>query len=429
MKTTFKKQIWLFLLSLWLLPNAWSQQSELRLMVYNLTNYGNVIGGCTSANNGVSLKNPELKTIFQYAEPDILGVCEMNTNAILADNLLNNTLNTDGKNWYRRSTQIAEPSGTITTLIYYDSRKFTLQREFAIQTSYRVTRHFRLYANTAGLSQGDTTWLNILTCHLKAGNTSADQTDRGTMASVIKNYLNNLSRKENCVIMGDFNVYRSSEVAFQTLTSAGTNPTYQFFDPVNRVGSWTVNASFADVHTQCPRTDTNGGCFSGGGLDDRFDFILMNRHLLNDSAGLRYKPQSYRALGNDGQHYNKNITDSPPNTSVPLNVLSSLFKVSDHLPVVADLVLNQPLTASASARTWPELQLSLSSEKLFWNTSEDETVFIQAFATDGKMLYQEKTNASLKEWALPASLESKKPILIRLHFERSSKVGQIWKVK
>jgi hypothetical protein len=227
-----------------------------------------------------------------------------------------------------------EPSGTLTSLIYFNSQKFTLKNQSFANTLYRLVHHFRLYLNTESLVNGDTLWLNVLTCHLKAGTASSDVADRATMATTIRNYLNSFPKKENCLMLGDFNVYRSSEAAFQTLTR--TNSTYQFFDPINRVGTWTTNSTYKDVHTQCP-TATSNGCFSGGGLDDRFDFILMNRHLLFDSAGIKFATGTYKAIGNDGQHYNTSINASPTNTSAPAAVINSLVKASDHLPVVAGL--------------------------------------------------------------------------------------------
>lgn len=309
----------------------------LQVMTYNLTNYGNNISPCTAANNGLTLKNPAFKTIVKYVKPDILGVCEMNTNPIIAGNFLSNVLNTDGVNYFVRSAPVTEPSGTITSVLYYDSNKMTLAFQSKAQTIYRLTHHFRLFMKNDQLLLGDTTWLNVLLCHLKAGTATQDVADRNSMALTIRNYLATFPRRENCLIMGDFNFYRSSESGFQTLTSSSPQPAYQFFDPINRVGSWTANSSYADVHTQCPRTDNNGGCYSGGGLDDRFDFILMNRHLLNDSAGIRFISGSYKALGNDGQHYNSSINNPPANTSVPSDVLAALYLASDHLPVVARL--------------------------------------------------------------------------------------------
>ena len=323
----------------------------IKVMFYNLTNYGNAIGNCTVALNSPTTRNPEFKTIVKYLMPDILGVCEMNTSPLLATGFLNNVLNTDGITYFKRSNFQVEPSGTITSLIYYNSEKFTLAGQSFVNTQYRLVHHFRLYMNTSTLVDGDTLWLNVLTCHLKAGNTSSDAADRASMATAVRNYLNVFSKKENCLMMGDFNVYRSSEAAFQTLTSPGTSPTYQFIDPINRIGSWNQNVAFKDVHTQCP-IQNGTVCFSGGGLDDRFDFILMNRHLINDSAGIKYASDTYKAIGNDGQHFNTSIDASPTNTSAPAAVISALVKASDHLPVVAELRINGTFITSNQSKVF-----------------------------------------------------------------------------
>jgi len=326
-------------------------QDTIKVMSYNLTNYGNEIGGCTNASNGPTLKNPLFKTIIKYVKPDILGVCEMNTNPSYATGFLNNVLNTDGITYFKRSNFQVEPSGTITSLIYFNKEKFTLAKQSYVNTSYRLVHHFRLYMNTTALADGDTLWLNVLACHLKAGTASSDVTDRANMATAVRNYLNSFGKSENCLMLGDFNVYRSSEAAFQTLTSEGARKTYQFLDPINRVGSWTANNAFKDVHTQCPIQNGNG-CFAGGGLDDRFDFILMNSHLINDSAKIKYASGTYKAIGNDGQHYNTSIDASPTNTSAPAEVILALTKASDHLPVVAGLRINGTFITSNQSKVY-----------------------------------------------------------------------------
>jgi hypothetical protein len=389
----------------------------LRVMNYNLTNYGNNIAPCTAANNGLTLKNPEFKTIMGYYKPDILGVCEMNTNPVIANSFLTNVLNTDGMTAYKRSNPQAEPSGTITSMLFYNSEKMTLAFQSYVNTSYRLTHHFRLFLQTTGLPQGDTIWLNVFACHLKAGNTTTDAADRASMTAAIRTYLQNYPKTENCLILGDFNVYRSSETAFQNLILPGSKPAYQFFDPINRIGSWGSNASFADVHTQCPRTDNNGGCYSGGGLDDRFDFILMNRHLINDSAGLRYAPGTYKALGNDGQHYNKSITASPVNNSVPAAVLNSLFKASDHLPVVAQLKVNGSLISGQRQTESSKLKAritiipsGLRLEGAYWGTR----VRLRGWDLSGKNLFDYSADA--QDGNLPWSLfpAGKGPIFLRV---------------
>ena len=373
-----------------LLLSAQAQPADtIRVMSYNLTNYGNNISPCTAANNGLTLKNPAFKTIVKHINPDILGVCEMNTNPIIAGSFLSNVLNTDGVTHFVRSAPVTEPSGTITSVLFYNSNKMALAYQSKAPTQYRLTHHFRLYMKTEDLAQGDTLWLNVLLCHLKAGTASSDVSDRASMTLAIRNYLNSFPKKENCIIMGDFNFYRSSEAGFQTLTAFSPNPVYQFQDPINRVGSWTGNSSFADVHTQCPRTDNNGGCYSGGGLDDRFDFILMNRHLLNDSAGIRYIPGSYKVPGNDGQHFNSNINSSPVNTSAPAAVISALYLASDHLPVQADLrIAGNFATRVREVKAAGRLRFTYSAGSLYSEEFfEGEELFLSIVDMQGKGIF------------------------------------------
>ena len=51
-------------------------------------------------------------------------------------------------------------------------------------------------------------------------------------------------------------------------------------DPINTPGSWNNNEDFRGVHTQSTRTSSSGfGGGAGGGLDDRFDFIMVSQNL------------------------------------------------------------------------------------------------------------------------------------------------------
>jgi endonuclease/exonuclease/phosphatase family metal-dependent hydrolase len=335
-------------------------------------------------------------------------------------------LNTDGISHFVRSAVATEPSGTITSVLFYNSNKMALAYQSKAPTQYRLTHHFRLYMKTEALAQGDTLWLNVLVCHLKAGTASSDVSDRASMALAIRNYLNSFPKKENCIIMGDFNVYRGSEAAFQTLTASSPNPVYQFQDPINRVGSWTGNASFADVHTQCPRTDNNGGCYSGGGLDDRFDFILMNRHLLNDSAGMRFIPGTYKAIGNDGQHFNSNINSSPANTSAPAAVISALYLASDHLPVRADLRVSGTFATSIQNQSSKAaFQLEYHDGKI-WSASffEGEELTIQKFDLQGRLSWSEKGRCSGDGCIPVPAISSDNLQIIRL-IRKNGQSGQI----
>jgi hypothetical protein len=64
---------------------------------------------------------------------------------------------------------------------------------------------------------------------------------------------------------------------------------------------------------------------------------MTSSAILDGSYGIQILPESYKALGNDAQHYNNNINDAPTNTSAPSEIIDALFGMSDHLPVLAKL--------------------------------------------------------------------------------------------
>ena len=111
-------------------------------------------------------------------------------------------------------------------------------------------------------------------------------------------------------------------------------------DPLSRVGGvgeWNNNSQYAPFHTQSTRSYSDE-CFSSGGLDDRFDFILMSDEIYMGFNKIKYVDNSYYALGNDGQHFNQSI-DQNGNSAVPASVASALYDISDHLPVTMKLHL------------------------------------------------------------------------------------------
>jgi hypothetical protein len=86
------------------------------------------------------------------------------------------------------------------------------------------------------------------------------------------------------------------------------------------------------VHTQSTNT-SSGNCKSAGGLDDRFDFILISDEVRFGTQNMRYIQESYRAVGQDGQRFNGTINGAPQNLNVSPEVADALFNMSDHLPV------------------------------------------------------------------------------------------------
>ena len=144
----------------------------------------------------------------------------------------------------------------------------------------------------------------------------------------------------NVLIMGDFNMYRASESGYQLLTKTYSNPNVLFVDPLANlggVGEWNSNSQFAQFHTQSTRRYSDE-CFSSGGLDDRFDFILMSDEIYMGFNKVKYVGNSYHAVGNDGNHFDQSINQNY-NTAVPGSVADALYDASDHLPVTMKMTV------------------------------------------------------------------------------------------
>ena len=199
-----------------------------------------------------------------------------------------------------------------------------------LTTALRNINEFKLRHN----STGDT--LIIYAVHLKASNTSSDSLARAAEVDSLRKRTNSLPPNSNFIVLGDFNIYSSSELAYQKLLNQSS--TGYFIDPLNLAGTWN-NAAYSIHHTQSTRTRSFDDGATGG-LDDRFDMILMSQAIIN-SGGITYLPGSYDVYGNDGIHYNDSI-NRPPNNAVGQLVANALHYATDHLPVIAAFTFDSP---------------------------------------------------------------------------------------
>jgi hypothetical protein len=189
----------------------------------------------------------------------------------------------------------------------------------------------------------------VYNSHLKASDSSADAQRRFEDVQVIRDDADSLGQGAHIIYVGDFNLYRSTEAAYQEFLSAGNG---QAFDPINRPGNWSGNSSFRDIFTQAPSANALPALgLDGGGLDDRLDFQLISGEL-RDGVGLDYRPNSYHTFGVNGSVAVNGSIDDASNTALPglsnrLNVLGLLRTVSDHLPVVADYTFVLPSSNAA----------------------------------------------------------------------------------
>ena len=320
-------------------------QDTLTVMQYNLLYYGNYQSGfadCFETNNNTQRKDECIRTIVDYVKPDIFTVCEFGATQALQTDFLRHNLNINGANYWQSDNIINYENSNIINHIFYDSRKMGLKKHVALRTNPRDTDVYELYLKTPSLAAGDTIKLVCIVAHPKAGMGYEGQ--RRALMQVAMDYVNQHYPTDNVLIMGDFNMYGASESGYRLLTQTYSNPSICFMDPlanVGGVGEWTNNNQFTAFHTQSTRSYSDE-CFSSGGLDDRFDFILMADEIAFSYNHLRYVQGSYHAVGNDGRHFNMSVNQGS-NTAVPTEVADALFDSSDHLPVTMKIAVDAHL--------------------------------------------------------------------------------------
>lgn len=362
-------------------------QDVMKLMHYNLLNYGNYTDYCTSSNNFVDNKDDYLRTIIDYVQPDVLTVNEIDELPYYHERILDEVMNSNGRDYYNRATSISYANSYTVNMLYYDTRKFVLHSEDVAQTLLRDINVYKLYYKDPELHvHKDTAFLICLVAHLKAGSSSSDEQTRGQMMSNMMNYLDDIGVADNYILMGDFNVYSGDEAAIQNVLYH-TNNDIRFYDPIDMIGDWNNNSYYAECHTQSTH-ETSNGCAASGGMDDRFDFILLSANILNGLGHYSYKDQSYNALGQDGNRFNGSII-SPSNSSVPYEVANALYGMSDHLPVILELDIDQEGADIRSVSASNELYCRFNNpieDILYLKTTQKEKFSILIYNSLGQIV-------------------------------------------
>ena len=318
-------------------------QENLKLMFYNLLNY--------PTEDAVPNRLDKLQIILDDTRPDLFMVCELNNengaNSILS---LMQFLNPD----YERATfqfNSSDDTGSnqndLQQLIYYDSSKFVLESQAIVTTIFRDFNHYTLKLNTINQDTNPVI-LNVIVCHLKASQGDENIASRLQMVQDLTSYLDTFPVNSNIILAGDFNVYTSSEPAFQELIDTDDNNTIKFEDPANRIGSWHTNPTYVDVFTQSTRTQSGFGG-STGGFDDRFDFIMASSFLMDANPELSYVSDSYKVYGNNvnSNCFNRAINSNDCSGSeYSFAIRDALHDFSDHLPVLVELQTNQSLSVT-----------------------------------------------------------------------------------
>lgn len=358
----------LILLFLFALTQEFYAQNTIGVMSYNLLKFPQAL----PVNRADTLAK-----ILKAYEVDILGVSELMTKGG-SEAILKSSLNV-GTSKYKAASYTPATFGDLQQMLYYNSERIALHSQDTVQSNTRDFNKYVLYPITTELSIGDTIFIDVYVCHLKAGRNPDDSIKRIKNVQFLLNHLSQENENRNRILMGDLNLYTAQEEAYQLLTTG--SPKY-FKDPIAKEGNWHNNSIYKDIFTQSTRSQQLYGEGSGGGMDDRFDFILVSSSLLNPSSDLFYKANTYKAMGNDGSCFNKNITDCSGDNAL----LSSLYYMSDHLPVVAEFELVKGDFISV-----PEVQNKLSkvwfSEDFILNIELEKASSVLIYSAQGQLLF------------------------------------------
>ena len=376
--------------------NLYSAQSQdtITVMHYNLLYYGLNTDFCTSTNNEITLKEQNFKKIVKYVNPTVVTVNEMDASTNTANRFLTNVLNTDGISYYQRAGFFNASGSYTINMLYYDSRKVGYVSHNTLSSYLSDIDLYKMYHKSPDLSAThDTTFFYCAVAHLKAGSTQSDLDARKLQTQYAMGNLNSFGIVSNIMFMGDFNTQSSAEDCFQNLiTHSNTN--IRFYDPINKLGDWNNNSSFKSYHTQSTNENSND-CLAGGGFDDRFDFILINGAIQNNTLKVKYISNSYNALGQDGNRFNGTITN-PANASIPAAVANALLSASDHLPVILKLLIDRLPAETENLSKSPEYFIIYSFSNNFItfdiSATQNDQLQFNVFNIAGQLLYSSVRN-------------------------------------
>lgn len=342
-----------------------AQTDTVRVMAYNVLNYG-AYPLCQGPNG---LYHDYLKQIVQYVNPDIIGLekmgsvptspSDMNTVAPagFGDSVLQFALNAAYPNRYARCPFTNTAHADNLSMLFYDTQKLGF---IGISCSYVYITDFNLYKlyykdpNLA--TTHDTTFLYVNLNHDQSGSESIRDTQILKNMQLIKQHF---GRLPNFINMGDFNTHSSNEGCYQTLVNP-TDTNFQFYDPpfypdahlsypINWDNSPNLCPAYLTTSTRSSGTIPNS-CGTSGGAKSWYDHIFLSSWIVNGENYVSYVPNSYKAIGNDGNRVGKSVNDnSPANNSAPANVINALFQMSNKYPVTVDLLMHSNTTGVSPA--------------------------------------------------------------------------------
>lgn len=328
--------------------------TTLRVMAYNTLNYPGSTG----------YRDTSFRKIVHYVDPDIIVMNEMVSAAGLSALLAE--VNTQGVSNYAIATFNNGPDSDNALMYKTDILTFSSQTQIA--TDLRDITDYKL---TWPNNSGGTSSFDVFSLHLKAGSLPAEEAQRQLECQYLSTYMDAMAATTNIAVGGDFNFYSHQDLGYIELTANGTQ---LMEDPIKTPGTWHDNSAFQNIHTQATRSSTNPGGSGGvtGGLDDRFDFLFINDYVRNGRNGVYYNG-TYDVIGNDGNKFNVSIIENLPNNDVPDTIRDALFQMSDHLPVMLEVLIDyvDPAALPVELISQEVHRMDLNNVEVSWITATE----------------------------------------------------------
>ncbi len=328
-----------------------AQQDTLTVMAYNVLHYGD---GCQGSNLYL---HGQLKTIIQYADPDILGLVK--AQAIdgipslscgispvgFADSIEANALNAAYPGQYSYATLTNQSCSNDMDILFYNQNKLGCVSVSILSTDQEDFDLYKLYYKDPFLTTThDSTFLYVILNHTVSGSASAQRDHQDSLN--INQLKNKFYHLPNLISMGDFNTRSSLEPGYVLYTQT-TDTSFLFddppFHPDNKLTyplSWRSNPipSESELNVSTREFSVPNNCGDNGGAYDWYEHIFMSQWVTNNIDFIHYVKNSYQTIGNDGKRLGISINDSTShgkNVSAPLNILNAIFNLSDKYPIMA----------------------------------------------------------------------------------------------
>jgi hypothetical protein len=376
------------LLTLLFAKSSTAQTDTLRVMTYNTLYYGN---GCQGPNDRY---HGYFKTIVGHTNPDVISLVKTASPKLtpddpygsapygFVDSILRFALNAAFPGRYACCPITNSAMTNNVVMLFYDTRKLGFVSLVCSYVNITDFNTYKLYYKDPNLERThDTTFLYFTLNHDKSGD-EFEKVRLNQISGCMGLVKQHFKQFPNYINLGDFNSRGADERFYQLLTK---NPDSNFclYDPpffpdrkLKYPAHWDHEGEYSAYFTTSTRESAvvPNACGTGGGGKNWYDHIFISRWVMENTNYVRYIPNSYRTIGNDGQRFrvsaiNKN---AHVNSSAPENVVYALYQMSNKYPVMIDLAVTQNTTGTSPAD--PEIPVDAFVQK--------EEVSIDSVVTD-----------------------------------------------